>query len=55
MVTEKSFWDKKLPLFVESPIYGGQLFLGAKQEDLTIVHFLNKLIASCKEAVRVPF
>jgi hypothetical protein len=21
MVTEKSFWDKKLPLFVESPIY----------------------------------
>jgi hypothetical protein len=20
MVTEKSFWDKKLPLFVESPI-----------------------------------
>jgi hypothetical protein len=26
--------------------------LGAKQEGLTIVHFLNKLIISCKEAVR---
>jgi hypothetical protein len=26
--------------------------LGAKQEDLTIVHFLNKFIVSCKEAVR---
>jgi hypothetical protein len=25
--------------------------LGAKQEGLTIVHFLNKLIVSCKEAV----
>jgi hypothetical protein len=36
----------------------GQLFfradssLGAKQEGLKIVHFLNKLIVSCKEAVR---
>ena len=29
--------------------------LGAKQEGLTIVHFLNKLIVSCKEAVRFPF
>ena len=29
--------------------------LGAKQEGLTIVHFLNKLIVSRKEAVRVPF
>jgi hypothetical protein len=29
--------------------------LGAKQEGLTIVYFLNKLIVSCKEAVRVPF
>ena len=28
--------------------------LGAKQ-GLTIVHFLNKLIVSCKEAVRFPF
>jgi hypothetical protein len=27
--------------------------LGAKQ-GLTIVHFLNKLIVSCKEAVRFP-
>jgi hypothetical protein len=26
--------------------------LGAKQEGLTIVHFLNKLIVSCKEAVQ---
>jgi hypothetical protein len=30
--------------------------LGAKQEGLTIVHFFNKLIVSCKEtAVRFPF
>jgi hypothetical protein len=29
--------------------------LGAKQEGLTIVHFLNKLIVSCKEAVLFPF
>jgi hypothetical protein len=29
--------------------------LGAKQEVLTIVHLLNKLIVSCKEAVRFPF
>jgi hypothetical protein len=29
--------------------------LGAKQEGLTIVHFLNKLIVSCKEALRFPF
>ena len=29
--------------------------LGAKKEGLTIVHFLNKLIVSCKEAVRFPF
>jgi hypothetical protein len=29
--------------------------LGAKQEGLTIVHFLNKLIVSCKETVRFPF
>ena len=29
--------------------------LGAKQEGLTIVYFLNKLIVSCKEAVRFPF
>jgi hypothetical protein len=41
--------------FFRTEIYRGRLFLGAKQEDLTIVHFLNKLIVSCKEAVRVPF
>ena len=41
-------------------IYRGRLFfmadrsLGAKQEGLTIVQFLNKLIVSCKEAVRIP-
>jgi hypothetical protein len=29
-------------------------FLGAKQEGLAIVDFLNKLIVSCKEAVRIP-
>jgi hypothetical protein len=29
-------------------------FLGAKQEDLAIVNFLNKLIISCKEAVWIP-
>ena len=29
--------------------------LGEKQEGLTNVHFLNKLIVSCKEAVRFPF
>ena len=42
-------------------IYRGRLFfradrsLGAKREGLTIVHFLNKLFVSCKEAVRFPF
>ena len=46
--------------FVGPGIYRGRLFfraersLGAKQEGLTIVHFLNKLIVSCKEAVRFP-
>jgi hypothetical protein len=29
-------------------------FLGAKQEGLAIVNSLNKLIVSCKEAVRIP-
>jgi hypothetical protein len=34
----------------------GPRYIGdAKQEGITIVHFLNKLIVSCKEAVRVPF
>ena len=34
---------------------GDDRSLGAKQEGLTIVHFLNKSIVSCKEAVRFPF
>jgi hypothetical protein len=48
-------------LFFRVGIYRGRLFfkadrsLGAKQEGLTIVHFLNKIIVSCKEAVRFPF
>jgi hypothetical protein len=29
-------------------------FLGVKEEGLAIVNFLNKLIVSCKEAVRIP-
>jgi hypothetical protein len=29
-------------------------FLGAKQEGLAIVNFLNKLIVSCKEAKWIP-
>jgi hypothetical protein len=29
-------------------------FLGVKQEGLAIVNFLDKLIVSCKEAVRIP-
>jgi hypothetical protein len=48
--------------FVLGPRYIGDDFffradrsLGAKQEGLTIVHFLNKLIVSCTEAVRFPF
>jgi len=45
--------------FFRAEIYRGRLFLGrslgAKQEGLTIVHFLNKLIVSCNEAVRFPF
>jgi hypothetical protein len=36
-------------------ISGTTYFLGPKQEGLAIVHFLNKLIVSCKEAVRFPF
>jgi hypothetical protein len=48
-------------LFIRAEIYRGRLFfradhsLGAKQEDLAIVRFLNKLIVSYKEAVRFPF
>jgi hypothetical protein len=33
----------------------GTTFFGAMQEGLTIVHFLNKLIVSCKEVARVSF
>jgi hypothetical protein len=29
-------------------------FLRPKEEGLAIVNFLNKLIVSCKEAVRIP-
>ena len=29
-------------------------FLGAKQEGLAIVNFLNELIVPCQEAVRIP-
>jgi hypothetical protein len=29
-------------------------FLGAKEEGLAILIFSNKLIVSCKEAVRIP-
>jgi hypothetical protein len=52
------YWGR---LLFRAEIYRGRLFfradrsLGAKQEGLTIVHFLNKLIVSCKEAVRFPF
>jgi hypothetical protein len=48
--------DSKFRFFGRD-IYRGRFFfradrsLGAKQEGLTIVHFLNKLIVSCKEAV----
>ena len=48
--------------FFRAEIYRGRLFcpradrsLGAKQEGLAIVHFLSKLIVSCKEAVRFLF
>ena len=47
--------------FFGRDIYRGDFFfradrsLGAKQEVLLIVHFINKLIVSCKEAVRFPF
>ena len=60
-----SIWLAQLILlqrrFVRAEIYRGRPFfravrsLGEKQKDLTIVHFLNKLIVSCKESVRFPF
>ena len=49
------------PRYIEDDFFLGPRYigddrsLGAKQEGLTIVHFLNKLIVSCKEAVRFPF
>jgi hypothetical protein len=45
---------KVIAIFVLKP-WATWSALGEKQEGLTIVHFLNKLIASCKEAVRFPF
>jgi hypothetical protein len=42
-------------IFLWPRYIGDDFFVGAKQEGLAIVHFLNKLIVSCKETVRVPF
>lgn len=36
MVTEKSFWDKKLPLFVESPIYMYHALTRRKYLNITV-------------------
>ena len=41
--------------FSRAELFRGDFVLGAKQEGLTIVHFLNKLIVSCKEAVVYGF
>jgi hypothetical protein len=56
-IAKEIFWAEvyRGRLFIRAEIYRGRHFLGAKQEGLTIVHFLNKLIVSCKEVVRVPF
>jgi hypothetical protein len=62
-IAKEIFWAEiyRGRLFCRAEIYRGRHFfradrsLGAKQEGLTIVHFLNKLIVSCKEAVRFPF
>jgi len=62
-IAKEIFWAEiyRGRLFFRAEIYRGRLFfradrsLGAKQEGLAIVHFLNKLIVSCKEAVRFPF
>ena len=43
------------PRYIGDDFFRADRSLGAKQEGLTIVHFLNKLIVSCKEAVRFPF
>jgi hypothetical protein len=63
-MAKEIFWAEiyRGRLFCRAELYRGRRlffradrFLGAKQEGLTIVHFLNKLIVSCKEAVRFPF
>ena len=62
-IAKDIFWAEiyRRRLFFRAEIYRRRLFfradpsLGAKQEGLTIVHFLNKLIVSRKEAVRFPF
>ena len=62
-IAKEIFWVEiyRGRLFLRAEIYRGRLFvradryLGAKQDSLTMVHFLNKLIVSCKEAVRFPF
>ena len=63
-IAKEIFWSRDISgtTFFLGPRYIGDDFffradhsLGAKQEGLTIVHFLNKLIVSCKEAVRFPF
>jgi hypothetical protein len=64
---DESIYDQYQPemnskfLFLGPRYIGDNFFfradrsLGAKQEGLTIVHFLNKLIVSCKEAVWFSF
>ena len=48
-------------LFFRARYIGDDFFFRAnrslevKQEGLTMFHFLNKLIVSCKEVVQVPF
>ena len=56
-IAKEIFWAEiyRGRLFFRAEIYRGRLFLGAIQEGLTIVHFVNKLIVSCKEVARVPF
>ena len=63
LLQRRFFWPRYIgDNFLLGPRYIGDNFffradryLGAKQQGLTIVHFLNKLIVSCKEAVRFPF
>jgi hypothetical protein len=56
-LTQLILWQRRFfgPRYIGDDIFfRADRFLGAKQEGLTIVHFLNKLIVSCKEAVRFP-